>query len=199
MRRRSLVSFVVLCGGFLSFIGSLSAQPAAETIQAQGASLLEEIRAMVSDLSSRASAAETAQPPQASVASCLNQSVQNLNQYEASGSAAFSSLEAAVNGGDSGTAASQLELLRLANKNAKTALGAASACDASGGGTNNADANGDGVPDSDSSTGGLSGLGDLEGEEEAAVGFSVDEIVPSGDSPNDEATLDVVTSPAVTP
>jgi hypothetical protein len=198
MRRRSLVSIVVLCGSFWSVGGSLSAQTAGGSTQAQGATLLEEIRSMVSDMSSRASAAEAAQPPQASVASCLNQSIQNLNQYEASGSAAFSALEAAVNGGDSGTADSQLSLLKLANRNAKTAVAAASACDAGSGVAGSVDANGDGVPDSETSTGGISGLDDLEGEDETEAGFSIDEYLPSGDSVNDEATSDVFTSPAVT-
>lgn len=198
MRCRSLVSILVLCGSFVSASGSLSAQTAGDSTQAQGAMLLDEIRSMVSDMSSRASASEAAQPPQASVSSCLNQVVQNLNQYEASGSAAFTSLEAAVSGGDSSTASAQLSLLKLANRNAKNAVAAASACDASGvvGGT--VDANGDGVPDGDGSTGGVSGLDELQGEGETASGFSAEEFVPSGDSMEDPATSDVVTSPAVT-
>lgn len=198
MRRRSLVSILALCGSLLSS-GSLSAQTAGESTQAQGTALLEEIRAMVSEMNSRTSASEAAQPPQASVTSCLNQVVQSLNQYEVSGSAALSSLEAAVSGGDVGTAAAQLSLLKLANRNAKTAVAAASACDASGGVGGRVDANGDGVPDGESSTGGISGLDDLQGDSETASGFSPEEFVPSGDSVDDPATSDVVTSPAVTP
>ena len=198
MRRRSLVSILALCGSLLSS-GSLSAQSAGESTQAQGTALLEEIRAMVSEMNSRTSASEAAQPPQASVTSCLNQAVQSLNQYEASGSAALSSLEAAVSGGDGGTAAAQLSLLKLANRNAKTTVATASACDASGGVGGGVDANGDGVPDGESSTGGISGLDDLQGDSETAEGFSSEEFVPSGDSVDDPATSDVVTSPAVTP
>lgn len=199
MQAKYFLSMIVVCGGLVSASGSLSAQTAGDSTQAQGAMLLDEIRSLLSDTSSRASASEAAQPPQVSVASCLNQVVQTLSQYESSGSSALSSLEAAVSGGDSGTATAQLSLLKLANRNAKNAVAAASACDAVGGVAGGVDANGDGVPDGESSTGGISGLDELQSDGETASGFAPDEFVPSGDSVDDPATTDVVTSPAVTP
>ncbi len=203
MWRKSFVSLLFLCGSMLSASGSASGQTAGGSAPEQGNALLEEIRSLMSDAGLRASASEAAQPPQVSVASCLNQVVQTLGQYESSGSAALNSLTAAVSGGDAGTAQAQLSLLLLANKNAKTAAAAASACEAGGVASGGVDANGDGVPDGvpdgESSSGGLSGLDDLQGDEESEDGFAPDEFVPSGDSVDDPATSDVVTSPAVTP
>lgn len=199
MHRRSLVSMISLCGGLLLAAAPLDAQTGGGSALEQGNALLAEIRGLVSDASSRATAVEAAQPPQVSVASCLNQVVQTLNQYESSGSAALNSLEAAVNGGDSSTAQAQLSVLILANKNAKVAATTAAACEAGGVTAGSVDANGDGIPDGESSSGGLSGLDELQGDEEVAVGFSPDEFVPAGDDVEDPATNDVVTSPAVTP
>ena len=198
MRRRSLVSILVLCGSLLTAGGSLSAQTAAESAQVQGKVLLAEIRAMVSEMSSRASASETAQPPQASVSSCLNEVVLRLNGWEATGGVALNNLEAAASGGDSATAAAQLELLRLTNREARNAVTGASACEAGTVAGTGVDANGDGIPDSDSSTGGIQGLNDLEGDGESASGFADEELIPNGDSVEEEATSDVFTSPAVT-
>ncbi len=199
MWSKSFVSLLVLSGGLLSASGPASGQTSGGSALAQGEVLLEEIRSLISDAGLRASASEAAQPPQVSVASCLNQVVQTLSQYESSGSAAFNSLTAAVSGGDSGTAQGQLELLLLANRNAKVAAAAASACEAGGAASGGVDANGDGVPDDETSSGGLSGLGGLQGDEETEEGFSPEEFVPDGDSIEDPATSDVVTSPAVTP
>ena len=196
MRRRSFVSLLFLCATKVSAGGSLSAQTGADSATSQGQVLLEEIRSLISDMSTRASASEAAQ--QASVASCLNQVVLRLNGWEASGSVALNNLEAAASSGDSGSAAAQLELLKLTNREAKSAVAGASACDAStvvGGGV---DADGDGIADGETSTGGISGLDDLQGDEETAEGFSTEEYLPSGDSVDDPATSDVVTSPAVT-
>ena len=199
MWRKSFVSLLVLSGSLLSASGPASGQGSGGSALAQGDGLLEEIRSLISDAGLRASAAEAAQPPQASVASCLNEVVQTLSQYESSGSAALNSLTAAVSGGDSGTAQGQLSLLLLANKNAKTAAAAASACEAGGTASGGVDADGNGVPDDQSSSGGLTGLTDLQGDEQTEEGFSPDEFVPEGDSIDDPATTDVVTSPAVTP
>ncbi len=199
MWRKSFVSLLVLSGTLLSASSSAVAQTSGGSALEQGNALLEEIRSLLSDAGLRASAAEAAQPPQASVASCLNQVVQTLSQYESSGSAALNSLTAAVSDGDSGTAQGQLSLLLLANRNAKTAASAASACEAGGVASGGVDANGDGVPDGESSSGGLSGLDDLQGDELTEEGFSPAEFVPDGDSVEDPATADVVTSPAVTP
>lgn len=199
MWRKSFVSLLLLCGSMLSASGSASGQTAGGSALEQGNALLEEIRSLMSDAGLRASASEAAQPPQVSVASCLNQVVQTLGQYESSGSAALNSLTAAVSVGDAGTAEAQLSLLLLANKNAKTAAAAASACEAGGVASGGVDANGDGVPDGESSSGGLSGLDDLQGDEQSEDGFAPDEFVPDGDSVDDPATSDVVTSPAVTP
>lgn len=199
MHRRSLFSMISLAGLLLAS-APLEAQTAGGTALEQGKTLLDEIRALVSDASSRVAAVEAAQPPQVSVASCLNQVVQTLNQYESSGVAALNSLESAVDSGDSATASSQLSVLILANKNAKTAATTAAACEAGGVVGATTDANGDGVPDSENSTGGMSGVDDLQGEDsEVAGGFAPDEFVPEGDSIEDPATSDVVTSPAVTP
>lgn len=199
MHRRSLVSMISVCSSLLLVSGSLQAQTGGGTALEQGNALLSEIRGLVSDTSSRANAVEAAQPPQVSVASCLNQVVQTLNQYESSGTAALNSLEAAVNGGDSSTAQAQLSVLILANKNAKVAATTAAACEAGGVAGGGSDANGDGIPDGETSTGGLSGLNELEGEEEIAEGFAPDDFVPVGDDVEEPATEDVVTSPAVTP
>lgn len=199
MWRNSLLSLLFLAGSLLSAAGPVSAQNSGGSALEQGTALLEEIRSLMSDAGLRASASEAAQPPQVSVASCLNQVVQTLSQYESSGSAALNSLAAAVSGGDAGTAQAQLSLLLLANRNAKTAAAAASACEAGGIANGGFDANGDGVPDGEASSGGISGLDGLQGDEETADGFAPDEFVPSGDSIEDPATSDVVTSPAVTP
>ena len=199
MHRRSLVSMISLCSSLLLASGSLQAQTGGGTALEQGNALLSEIRGLVSDTSSRANAVEAAQPPQVSVASCLNQVVQTLNQYESSGTAALNSLEAAVNGGDASTAQAQLSVLILANKNAKIAANTAAACEAGGVAGGGTDANGDGIPDGETSTGGLSGLDELEGDEEIAEGFAPDDFVPVGDDVEEPATEDVVTSPAVTP
>ena len=199
MRRRSLVSMIVLCSGLLLVGGPLDAQTAGGSALEQGNALLSEIRAIVSDASSRADLAESAQPPQVKVASCLNQIGQTLSSFEASGSVALSSLGSAVASGDAGTAQAQLSLLILANKNAKAAIATAEACEAGGVVGGGVDANGDGVPDGESSTGGLTGLDDLKGDEQVAEGFSPDDYIPVGDSVEEPATSDVVTSPAVTP
>lgn len=198
MKTRTFVAtFAVIACVFAGASGS-DAQATGSALE-QGNGLLSEIRGLVSDTSSRAAAVESAQPPQVSVASCLNQVVQTLNQYESSGTAALSSLEAAVNAGDAGTATAQLSVLILANKNAKVAAASAAACEASGVVAGNLDANGDGVPDGESSSGGLTGLDDLAGQDEVATGFAVDEFIPDGDNVDEPATSDVVTSPAVTP
>jgi len=199
MWRKSVLSLLFLGGSLFAAGGSVSAQTPGGSALEQGNALLEEIRSLLSDTGLRASASEAAQPPQVSVASCLNQVVQTLSQYESSGSAALNSLTAAVSGGDAGTAQAQLSLLLLANKNAKTAAAAASACEAGGVVSGGVDANGDGVPDGEASSGGLSGLDDLQGDEATAEGFAPDEFVPAGDSIEEPATSDVVTSPAVTP
>jgi hypothetical protein len=199
MRRSSLVSFVVLCGGLSIFGAPLNAQASGGSALEQGNALVAEIRGLISDAVSRAGAAESMQPPQVSVASCLNQIVQTLSSYEATGSAALNSLGAAVDSGDSGTAQAQLSLIILANKAAKNSAASSDACDASGVVGAGTDANGDGVPDSDASTGGISGLDELQGDEEFAEGFSTEEFVPDGTSIDEPATSDVVTSPAVTP
>jgi hypothetical protein len=199
MRRSSLVSLVVICGGLSLFDAPLHAQASGGSALEQGNALVAEIRGFVSDAASRASAAESMQPPQVTVASCLNQIGQTLSSYEATGSTALNSLAAAVDSGDSGTAQSQLSLIILANKAAKTSAASAAACEAGGVANGGTDANGDGVPDDESSTGGISGLDVLEGDDETATGFSPDEFVPDGDSMDEQATSDVVTSPTVTP
>ena len=201
MRGGLLVSMIVVFSGLLSASGQLDAQTAGGSALEQGNALLSEIRAIVADASSRADLAESAQPPQVKVASCLNQIGQTLSSFEASASVALSSLGSAVASGDAGTAQAQLSLLILANKNAKSAIAAAQACEAEGvvGGGGGADSNGDGVPDGESSTGGLTGLDGLQGDEEVVEGFSADDYIPAGDSVEDPATSDVVTSPVVTP
>lgn len=198
MRTKSLVAMFAVVGSVLVGASDSGAQAGGSALE-QGNALLSEIRGLVTDTSSRAAAVESAQPPQVSVASCLNQVVQTLNQYESSGTAALNSLEAAVNGGDSATATAQLSVLILANKNAKVAAASAAACEAGGVVAGNVDANGDGIPDGESSSGGLTGLDDLSGEEEVATGFAPDEFIPDGDNVDEPATSDVVTSPAVTP
>jgi len=199
MRGGLLVSMIVVFSGLLSASGQLRAQTAGGSALEQGNALLSEIRAIVADASSRADLAESAQPPQVKVASCLNQIGQTLSSFEASASVALSSLGSAVAGGDAGTAQAQLSLLILANKNAKSAIAAAQACEAEGVVGGGADSNGDGVPDGESSTGGLTGLDGLQGDEEVVEGFSADDYIPAGDSVEDPATSDVVTSPVVTP
>ncbi len=199
MLRRSLVSMIVLCNGLLLAGSPLGAQTAGGSALEQGNALLNEIRAIVSDAASRADLAESAQPPQVKVASCLNQIAQTLNSFESTGSVALSTLGSAVASGDASTAQAQLSLLILANKNAKMAIATAEACEAGGVVGGGLDANGDGVPDGESSTGGLTGLDGLEGDEDMAAGFSADEFIPVGDSVDEPATSDVITSPAVTP
>jgi len=199
MRGGLLVSMIVVFSGLRSASGQLRAQTAGGSALEQGNALLSEIRAIVADASSRADLAESAQPPQVKVASCLNQIGQTLSSFEASASVALSSLGSAVASGDAGTAQAQLSLLILANKNAKSAIAAAQACEAEGVVGGGADSNGDGVPDGESSTGGLTGLDGLQGDEEVVEGFSADDYIPAGDSVEDPATSDVVTSPVVTP
>lgn len=199
MLPRSLVSMIVLCSGLLLASSSLVAQTVGGSALERGNALLNEIRAFVSDAASRADLAESAQPPQVNVASCLNQVVQTLNSFESTGSVALSALGSAVASGDASTADAQLGLLMLVNKNAKIAIAAAEVCEAGGVVGGGRDANGDGVPDGESSTGGLTGLDELEGDEDVASGFSPDEFIPVGDSVDEPATSDVITSPAVTP
>lgn len=198
MRRRSLVSMIVLAGGLLLVGTPRSVQAAGGSAVEQGETLLSEIHALVVDAASRASVAEAADPPQVSVANCLNEVGQTLNGYEASAVAALSSLKAAVNDGDGGTAKAHLDLLLLAHKNAKIAAATAAACETGSVAGGGVDADGDGLPDGFSS-GGLSGLDGLEGDSDVAAGFSAAEYLPVGDSVDEAATIDVVTSPAVTP
>jgi len=199
MRRRSLVLMIVLGTVLLLVDAPVRAQASGNSALEEGNALIAEIRGLITDMSSRVSAAQSAQPAQVSVASCLDQIVQSLNSLETTGVTALGGLEAAVGGGDSGAAQAQLGVIRLANKTAKSSSATSAACDSNSVAGGGADANGDGVPDGDASTGGISGLDGLESEEESEEGFSSDEYVPDGTSIDEPATSDVVTSPAVTP
>lgn len=212
MHLRVLLSTVAVCGvvavsAVPAFAqrggrsGGSNGQRTGASAADQGNDLLAEIRGLVSDVTSRAATAEGAQPPQVNVATCLNQVVQTLTQYESSATAALNSLNTAVGAGDSATAQAQLSVMILANKNAKVAAGTAEACEASA----VTGAAGDSERDEDdrggdNSRGGMSGLDELEGDDDVAVGFGdEDGFVPDGDDVEDPATSDVVSNPAVTP
>lgn len=199
MRRRSLVSMILLFTGLLLVDAPVRAQATGSSALEEGNALIGEIRGLISDMASGVSAAESAQPAQTSVASCLGQIVQSLTSLEATAVAALGGLEAAVSSGDSGAAQAQLSVIKLANKTAKGSAASSSACQSTGVAGAGTDANGDGVPDDAPSTGGISGLDELQGDEEFDEGFSAEEFVPDGDSVDEPATSDVVTSPAVTP
>lgn len=183
MRPRSLVSILVLCSGLLVGGFPLSVDAAGSALE-EGEALLAEIHTLASEASSRASDAEAAQPVRVAVASCLGQIARTLISFEATASTSLGSLKVAVRGGDTATARDELELLLLTLKNAKAAAATAAACDA---GTVGA---GD-----ETSSGGILGLDELPVAEEG----SGDDFVPDGQRVGEGATLDVVTSPLVTP
>jgi len=154
------------------------------SVQEEGEALLAEIHTLASEASSRASDAEAAQPARVAVSTCLGEIARTLISFEVTASTLLDSLKVAVRGGDTAKARDGLGLLGLTLKAAKASAVTAAACDA---GTVGA---GD-----ETSSGGILGLNELPVAEEG----SGDDFVPDGQRVGEGATLDVVTSPLVTP
>ena len=182
MRPRSLVSIFVLCTGLLIGGVPLDVQAAdGASAFVESNAFVVQIRNLAGEARAQLSVAEAAEPARLKVANCLGQIARTLNSYEASAEAVLPTLNAAHSAGDAATVQGQFELLRVMRDEAKDLAAKAAACD-----TGSVDV---------TSSGGILGLDGLP----SVVEGSGDSFLPDGETVGEATTLDVVTSPLVTP